>query len=74
MFQFYRKYIADIRFNNPDLKLTREATPDGPLVARMILVSSTGKGSEEDLTIESNRVKSVDELRDKILHIHNELL
>lgn len=44
MFQFYRKYVADIRFNNPELKIYRNATADGPLVGKIVL---RGKNSAE---------------------------
>ena len=46
MFQFYRKYIADLRYHNPDLKILRNATEDGPLVGRVILVSKSAMKSE----------------------------
>lgn len=37
MFQFYRKYVADLRLNNPELKIQRSATVDGPLVGKIYL-------------------------------------
>jgi hypothetical protein len=49
MFQYYRKYIADIRYNNPDLKIKREAIVDGPLVGRIILVPKNKVEGEQIL-------------------------
>ena len=44
MYLFYRKYIADLRYHNPHLKIIRNATTDGPLVARIVLTSKSGMG------------------------------
>lgn len=60
MLQFYRQYVADLRFHNPQLRILRESEVGGPLVGRVILVSNTGKGEQEDLLIESNCVKTVE--------------
>ena len=74
MFQFYRKYIADLRYHNPDLKVLRNATEDGPLVGHVILVSKSGIKNEEDLTIVSTQVETVEELKDRIVKLNSELL
>ena len=58
MYSFYRKYIADLRYHNPSLKLVREVTEDGPLVARIVLKSQSGQENPEDMMIESSKVKT----------------
>lgn len=37
VFSFYRKYIADLRYHNPHLKISREISDLGPLIARISL-------------------------------------
>jgi hypothetical protein len=40
IFRFYRKYIADLRYHNPHLKIIRDASANGPLIARMVITKS----------------------------------
>jgi hypothetical protein len=38
MYNFYRKYIADMRYHNPALRIVRDVTETGPLIARILLI------------------------------------
>jgi hypothetical protein len=62
--QFYRKYCADIRFHNPDVKFHRITSKDGPIIAQIVLVR---KDNIEPIIIDSTKAKSVDELKNKII-------
>lgn len=73
MFQFYRKYIADLRFNNPDLKIHRNASADGPLVGKLVLVGKKG-GEGSEAVIECVKMKNAEELKDRIVQLNEELL
>ncbi len=44
MFQFFRKYVADIRYHNPQLNIWRNKSENGPLVGRIVLVRKSGQG------------------------------
>lgn len=37
MLVFYRKFVADLRYHNPNLKIQREITESGPLIGRIVL-------------------------------------
>lgn len=37
-YAFYRKYIADLRHHNPNLKIYRDVQENGPLIARVVLL------------------------------------
>lgn len=64
MFQLYRKYIADLRYHNPDLNIKRDATEEGPLIGRIVLV---GRGAPDDeKVIECIKYKTVEDLKEKI--------
>lgn len=38
IFAFYRKYIAALRHQNPNLRIVRDVTDTGPLVARILII------------------------------------
>lgn len=64
MFQLYRKYIADLRYHNPNLTIKRDATEEGPLIGRIVLV---GRGaSDDEKVIECIKYKTVEDLKEKI--------
>ena len=69
MFQCYRLYVADLRFHNPHLKLQRAVTPDGPLIAKIIIEKAN---NSELITLEGAKFNSVEELRSKLIQINNE--
>jgi hypothetical protein len=68
VFSFYRKFIADLRYHNPHLKIVREITESGPLIARIVIK----RGEEsEPFVIEGGKYKTPDELKSKIVEYHN---
>jgi hypothetical protein len=67
-FQFYRKYVADLRYHNPNLKIIREVTESGPLMARICLKKSDAM---EPFVIEGVKCKNAEDLKNKILEFNN---
>lgn len=67
IFSFYRKYVPDIRFHNSQLKVSREISELGPLIARI----SIRKGEGEPYFIEGAKYKSPEELKARIIEYHN---
>ena len=41
-FQFIRKYIADIRFNNPNIIIERNRTAEGPIKLKFTVTKNNG--------------------------------
>lgn len=68
VFSFYRKYVADLRFHNPHLKITREVSDLGPLIARITLRRAD---AAEPYVIEGGKYKSPEELKARIVEYHN---
>lgn len=70
MFQFYRMYVADIRYNNHDLLIHRNATEEGPLVGKVVV---RGKNNAE-MEIEGMKMQSAEELKNKIVEFNNSMI
>lgn len=73
MFQFYRLYVADLRFHNPDLTIHRNVTDEGPLVGKVVIRGKNTPEGEE-IVIEGIKMKTPEELKEKIIQINSELL